>query len=132
MYFRLNSTKPKPKKIMNFTKHLWQKNNLMATVAALFLALPLHAEEKTWTGLTDGSWLSGGNWSPNALATELDSVLYDVSSAANLSQTLDQGWSVQGIRVAAAPGPGDVEAFRSRREARRVLDSLAPGGDVGR
>lgn len=62
------------------------------------------ADPKTWTGTVDGSWLSGGNWSPDALNATGDSVIFDVSSAANLTQTLDQNWGVTNLTVGAAPG----------------------------
>lgn len=73
-------------------------------MGALAVALSAHADEKTWTGAVDSSWANGGNWSPTALVTDLDSVLWDAASTGNLSQTLGQNWSVTGLRVAGAPG----------------------------
>ena len=70
----------------------------IATVAA-------RAQEKTWIGAVDSSWAVGGNWSPSALVTELDSVLYDSASESNLVQTLDQNWAVTGVRIATATNP---------------------------
>lgn len=63
----------------------------------------LLAQEKTWSGLLDASWVTGGNWSPSPLVTDVESVLWDSSSTTNLNQTLDQGWSVTGLRVAGVP-----------------------------
>src|SRR5436190_3192247 len=65
----------------------------------------LPAQEKTWIGSVDASWTNGGNWSPSPLAPELESVLYDSSSAFNLTQTLDQHWSITGLRVTSASSP---------------------------
>lgn len=86
-------------------KNLSHLGALVCMLGTFLVAeFPLCAEEKTWTGAADGSWLNGGNWSPSALVTDLDSVLWDSASTANLNQTLDQNWSVTGLRVAGAPG----------------------------
>lgn len=75
--------------------------------AALFLTLAsaasLHAG--TWTGATDASWATAGNWTgtpPDNTGTE--AVVYDASSTANLTQTLDAAFSVSGITVGSPTG----------------------------
>lgn len=89
------------------TKHFIQiAGRFISAVAVLSMTgSSLHADEKTWAGAADASWLNGGNWSPSALLSGVDSVLYDSSSTANLSQTLDQSWSITGLKVTTAPGP---------------------------
>jgi autotransporter-associated beta strand protein len=91
----------------NMTKKIHSQTKLSACLLGLFLftGIPLHAEEKTWTGALDASWANGGNWSPSALLTDVDSVLYDTASSANLNQSLDQNWSITGLRIAGAPSP---------------------------
>ena len=89
------------------TKRSSHNSGLFTRVMLVLLiaASPLLADQKTWIGAVDGSWTNGGNWSPSPLVTDLDSVLYDGSSTANLSQTLDQGWSITGMAVTSVGGP---------------------------
>ncbi|MEO5802250.1 MAG: autotransporter-associated beta strand repeat-containing protein [Verrucomicrobiota bacterium] len=89
------------------TKHSSRNFSRFTGALAILLAAAgsLHADEKAWTGAVDSSWVSGGNWSPSPLITEVDSVLYDSSSTGNLSQTLDQGWSITGLRVTSPSAP---------------------------
>lgn len=83
-----------------------QTGKFACVLALLLIAgVSSRGEEKTWTGAADASWLNGGNWSPSALLTDVDSVLYDTPSTANLSQSLDQNWSITGLRVAGASSP---------------------------
>ncbi len=80
-----------------------QSRFFFASAVLLIASSARPAGEKTWTGAIDPSWLNGGNWSPSPLLTDVDGVLYDSSSTANLTQTLDQNWSITGLRVAGAP-----------------------------
>ena len=77
---------------------------LLANAIASLLILPttVSADSKTWTGAVDGSWLTGGNWTPAALSTTGDDVIYDASSMANLTQTLGQNWGITNLTVGRA------------------------------
>jgi autotransporter-associated beta strand protein len=83
------------------------KPSLASYAAAALLGglAGVSADPKTWTGAADGSWLTGGNWSPSALITSADGVIYDASSVANLTQALGQNWGITNLTVGAVPGP---------------------------
>lgn len=88
------------------TMHTLKSSLAFACGIALLAGLTnASADPKTWTGAADASWLSGGNWSPGALVSAADSVVYDATSTANLTQTLGQNWGITGLTVGAVPGP---------------------------
>lgn len=77
--------------------------SLFVAAAALVLPLLASADPISWTGASNASWATGGNWSPGA-PTAADTVFFDANSTANLSTTLNVALSVAGITVTSPSG----------------------------
>ena len=58
-----------------------------------------------WTGASDNSWVTAGNWTTVAVPSPGDSVLFDNLSAANLSTVLNQDFYLAGVTVINPSGP---------------------------
>jgi autotransporter-associated beta strand protein len=59
----------------------------------------------TWTGASSGSWAASGNWTgtaPDNITPQ--SILFDATSTANLTQTLNASYTLSGITVASPTG----------------------------
>ena len=75
---------------------------LLAAAAAAF-ALP--AAAATWTGATSGSWATSTNWTgtpPDNITAQ--AIVYNGSSTANLTQTLNASYTVTGITLTSPTG----------------------------
>ncbi|MGC4017457.1 MAG: autotransporter-associated beta strand repeat-containing protein [Luteolibacter sp.] len=58
----------------------------------------------TWTGATNATWSTAGNWTP-AAPTSTDTATFDSNSTANQAITLTAAATVAGITVSGAPTP---------------------------
>ena len=71
----------------------------------LAAAFALPAAAATWTGDTDASWATSGNWTgtaPDNITSQ--AIVYDSNSDANLTQTLDGSYTVTGITLTSPTG----------------------------
>lgn len=62
------------------------------------------ASAVTWTGATNATWSTVGNWTP-AAPTATDTATFDASSTANQAITLTAAATVAGITINGAPAP---------------------------
>ncbi|HVM51512.1 MAG TPA: autotransporter-associated beta strand repeat-containing protein [Candidatus Acidoferrum sp.] len=69
--------------------------------------LPALADE-TWIGSLSGNWTVGGNWSGNTPPGTGDVAIFNNLSLHNLSGTLGQAYTIQGILVSNVPGPVSI------------------------
>ncbi|MFD0895629.1 beta strand repeat-containing protein [Luteolibacter ambystomatis] len=65
------------------------------------------ASAVTWTGASNATWSTAGNWTPSA-PTTTDTATFDSSSTANQVITLTAAATVAGITVNGAPSPISV------------------------
>lgn len=78
-----------------------------AAAASLF-ALPA-AATTTWTGATNGSWATATNWTgtpPDNVTAQ--AIVFDSTSTANLTQTLNASYTVTGITLTNPTGAATV------------------------
>ena len=77
----------------------------LLVAAACAAILPTAAVAATWTGGTNASWATADNWSgtaPDNLTAQ--AVVFDATSTANLTQTLDGSYTVTGITLTSPTG----------------------------
>jgi len=84
-----------------------------ATVAlrpklSVTLQVTTTAAPATWTGGSNTSWATAGNWSTSAIPATDAPITFNSSSTANLSTVLNQDFTVTSITVASPAGPVSV------------------------
>ena len=63
------------------------------------------ASPDVWTGASDNSWSTAGNWSTTTVPNPGDPVLFNNLSTANLSTVLNQDFYLVGVSVLNPPAP---------------------------
>ncbi len=58
-----------------------------------------------WTGASDNSWATAGNWTTAAVPNPGDSILFNNLSTANLSTVLNQDFYLAGVTILNPAGP---------------------------
>jgi autotransporter-associated beta strand protein len=77
---------------------------LILSAACIAIGIPC-ASAATWTGSTDASWATAGNWTGTAPDnTTPQAIVFDGSSTANLTQTLDGSYTLTGITLSSPAG----------------------------
>jgi autotransporter-associated beta strand protein len=62
------------------------------------------APTATWTGASDTSWITAGNWSPTNVPATDAPIIFDSSSTANLNTVLNQDFTVTGVTLTSPTG----------------------------
>jgi autotransporter-associated beta strand protein len=62
------------------------------------------AAPATWTGASDNSWITAGNWSPSGVPATDAPITFNSSSTANLSTVLNQNFTVTSVTVSDPSG----------------------------
>lgn len=89
-----------------------------ATVASrpqltITLQITTTAAPTTWTGASDTSWITAGNWSPSTVPLTDSPIIFNGSSTANLNTVLNQNFTILSLSLTNPTGPVSIGGANS-------------------
>ncbi len=90
---------------VNFSPTATVANRPQLTV---ILQITTTAAPTTWTGASDTSWATAGNWSPSTVPLTDSPIIFNSSSSAHLNTVLNQNFTVLSLSVTNPTGPVSI------------------------
>ena len=97
--------------------------------AALFVA-SASAANISWNGAADAAWSTGGNWVGGVAPAATDVAVFNASSVANLTTTLDANRTILGLKITTPTGPITVAGANTLTLAGAGIDMSGATQDL--